>query len=113
MIYPDGKVRVANMGPTWVLAAPGGPHVGPMNLAIQGTIEIWEEDEWLHPIVLCGSAYLSMSQTQWFIYLLLEKQALSLLNTVEIWRINVIVQDCSISSALAIEILQSCSKPSK
>ena len=73
MIYPDGKVRVANMGPTWVLAAPGGPHVGPMNLAIQGTIEIWEEDEWLHPIVLCGRAYLSMPKTQWwFIYLLLD-----------------------------------------
>ena len=33
--YPDSKVRVANMGPTWILAAPGGPHVGPMNLAIR------------------------------------------------------------------------------
>ena len=32
--YPDSKIRGANMGPTWVLAAPGGPHVGPMNLAI-------------------------------------------------------------------------------
>ena len=32
---PDSKVRVANMGPTWVLAAPGGSHVGPMNLAIR------------------------------------------------------------------------------
>ena len=30
---PDSKVRVAKMGPTWVLAAPGGHHVGPMNLA--------------------------------------------------------------------------------
>ena len=35
---PDNKVRVANMGPTWVLAAPGGPHVGPMNLAIRGNL---------------------------------------------------------------------------
>ena len=35
---PDSKVRVANMGPTWVLAAPGGPHVGPMNLAIRACI---------------------------------------------------------------------------
>ena len=26
---PDSKVRVTNMGPTWVLAAPGGPQVGP------------------------------------------------------------------------------------
>ena len=25
----------ANMGPTWVLSAPDGPHVGPMNFAIR------------------------------------------------------------------------------
>ena len=31
---PDSKVLVAHLGPTWVLSAPGGPHVGPMNLAI-------------------------------------------------------------------------------
>ena len=31
---PDGKVHAANMGPTWVLSAPDGPHVSPMNLAI-------------------------------------------------------------------------------
>ena len=31
---PDSKVHGANMGPTWVLSAPDGPHVGPMNLAI-------------------------------------------------------------------------------
>ena len=30
---PDSKVHGANMGPTRVLLAPGGPHVGPMNLA--------------------------------------------------------------------------------
>ena len=33
---PDSKVRGANMGPTWVLSAPDGPHVGPMNLVING-----------------------------------------------------------------------------
>ena len=33
-ISPDSKVHGANMGPTWVLSSPGGPHVGPMNLAI-------------------------------------------------------------------------------
>ena len=27
-------VHGANMGPTWVLSSPGGPHVDPMNLAI-------------------------------------------------------------------------------
>ena len=35
LAYPDSKVHVANMGPTWVLSAPGGPHVGPMDLAIR------------------------------------------------------------------------------
>ena len=29
-IYPDSKVYGANMEPTWVLSAPGGPHVGPI-----------------------------------------------------------------------------------
>ena len=33
--FPDSKVHGANMGPTWVLPAPDGPHVGPMNLAIR------------------------------------------------------------------------------
>ena len=30
---PDNKVHRANMRPTWVLSAPDGPHVGPMDLA--------------------------------------------------------------------------------
>ena len=34
-ILPDSKVHGANMGSTWVLSAPDGPHVGPMNLAIR------------------------------------------------------------------------------
>ena len=34
---PDSKVHGANMRPTWVLSAPDGPHVGPMNLAIRAT----------------------------------------------------------------------------
>ena len=32
---PDNKDHGANVGPNWVLSAPGGPHVGPMNLAIR------------------------------------------------------------------------------
>ena len=32
--YPDSKVHVAIIGPTWVLSAPDGAHVGPMNFAI-------------------------------------------------------------------------------
>ena len=31
-IDPDSKVHGANMGPTWVLSAPDGPHVGPWTL---------------------------------------------------------------------------------
>ena len=33
--YPNNEVHGANMGPTWVLSAPDGPHVGRMNLAIR------------------------------------------------------------------------------
>ena len=32
---PDSKVHGTNMGPTWVLSAPDGPRVAPMNLAIR------------------------------------------------------------------------------
>ena len=33
--HPDNKVHWANMGPTWVLSAPVGSHVDPMNLVIR------------------------------------------------------------------------------
>ena len=36
---PDSKIHGANMGPTWVLAAPDGPHVGAINLAMRVVIE--------------------------------------------------------------------------
>ena len=32
---PDRKIHGANMGPTWVLAAPDGLRVGPMNFALR------------------------------------------------------------------------------
>ena len=35
---PDSKVHGANMGPAWVLSAPDGPHIGPMNLAISDVL---------------------------------------------------------------------------
>ena len=38
--YPYSKIHGANMGPTWVLSAPDGPHVGPMNLAIRVLISV-------------------------------------------------------------------------
>ena len=33
--FPDSRAHGANMGPTWILSAPGGPHVDPVNLAIR------------------------------------------------------------------------------
>ena len=36
-VIPESKVHGANMGSTWVLSAPDGSHVGPMNLAIRDT----------------------------------------------------------------------------
>ena len=33
-MIPDNKVHGANIGPIWGRQDPGGPHVGPMNLAI-------------------------------------------------------------------------------
>ena len=35
---PDSKVHGADMGPTWVLSAPDGPQVGPMNLTIRDAL---------------------------------------------------------------------------
>ena len=37
---PDSKVHGANMGPTWVLSAPDGPHVGPMNISIWDMVSL-------------------------------------------------------------------------
>ena len=34
VFIPDNKVHDASMGPIWGRQDPGGPHVGPMNLAI-------------------------------------------------------------------------------
>ena len=37
---PESKVYGANMGPTWVLSAPDGSHVGPLNFAIRDVLHI-------------------------------------------------------------------------
>ena len=39
-ISPDNKVHWANMGPIWVLSAPDGSHVGPMNLSIRVSLMV-------------------------------------------------------------------------
>ena len=37
---PDYKVHEGNMGPIWGRKDLGGPHVGPMNLAIWGSMRV-------------------------------------------------------------------------
>ena len=37
---PDSNVSGASMGPTWVLSAPDGPHVCPMDFAIRDAM-LW------------------------------------------------------------------------
>ena len=39
---PDSKVHGANMGPTWVLSAPDGPHVGLMNLEVKSSPPLFD-----------------------------------------------------------------------
>ena len=52
---PESKVHGANMGPTWVLSAPDGPDVGPMNLAIRvhSTGPLWGESACDWSLVAC------------------------------------------------------------
>ena len=44
----DGKIHGANMGPTWVLSAPDGPHVGPMNLAMRDVLQDYTWSQWVN-----------------------------------------------------------------
>ena len=64
--YPDSKVHGANMGSIWGQQDPGGPHVGPMNLAL------WVNISAIHPmkyansfIVLFAMAILSVPLDSW------------------------------------------------
>ena len=47
------------MGPTWVLSAPGGPHVGPMNLALWGVLKLLFSIMGLKMILLKSLPHLS------------------------------------------------------
>ena len=68
--FPDSKV----CGPKWVLSAPGGHHVGPMNVAIRAVIHAKHEHEdtdtmhWLQ-IPISQLAYIipakPITKTQW------------------------------------------------
>ena len=73
---PDNKVHGANLGPTWVLSAPDGPHVGPMKLAIRECKDLLTFSTvvlaciiWL--LFLCAilSKKLFSSSSSWFVEL--------------------------------------------
>ena len=53
--FPDSKVHGANIGPTWVLSDPDGPHVGPMNLAIKVVLVNKDNIKAPHYLALCVS----------------------------------------------------------
>ena len=61
---PDSKVQGANMGPIWVLSAPDGPHVGPMNLAIWERTGNWHSANshswWQSLLISRNGSYLHM-----------------------------------------------------
>ena len=40
LLIPDSKFHGANMGPIWGRQSPGGPNVGPMNLAVWDVISL-------------------------------------------------------------------------
>ena len=57
---PDSNVHEANMGPAWVLSAPGGPHVGPMNLVV------WDKTSWFLVLDTQATLTSSVSSADWF-----------------------------------------------
>ena len=54
---PDSKVHGATMGPTWVLSAPDGPHVGPMKNVIRDRLFMEDKDSFVLYSQRYGSWY--------------------------------------------------------
>ena len=64
-LYLDSKDHGANMRPTWVLSAPGGPHVGPMNLTIRVVYPMFDRtirETISMPTMLYGNTFNKYSQ---------------------------------------------------
>ena len=64
-VIPDSKLHGANMGPTWGRQVPGGPHVGPMNLAIRddfkrsASVVVGSPRSWWRQSYICDVCFLS------------------------------------------------------
>ena len=89
--YPDNKVHGVKMGPTWVLSAPDGPHVGPMNVAIRVYLSVW--CMYIH-MEYCKRKHKSLAAGACQLY------------------IDGLVQERRHSSASAMELRLSCTNPS-
>ena len=67
-VWTDSKVHGANMGPAWVMSAPDGPHVGPMNLAIRDTpTQKFHKVIWhlaTHEVVTPSRLYIQLTNNQ-------------------------------------------------
>ena len=63
----DSNVHGANMGPTWVLSAPDGSHVGPMNLAIRGIVPLIAKTLWPTSSMLPYGANAGLSLAERFV----------------------------------------------
>ena len=60
---PDSKVHGTNMGPTWVLSAPDGPHVCPMNRAIRVPMCGWSDHTCLGKCMINPKPLKNISET--------------------------------------------------
>ena len=86
MTPPDSKVCGANMGITWGRQDPGGPHVGPINLAIWACMEAtWQNVRLLYYFHLAESQV--FKNGSWLIW--------SLLGVWKRWVLRVFLDVCS------------------
>ena len=111
-LHPDSKVHGANMGPTWVLSAPDGPHVGPMNLAIRVVIcekvNIMDADGLIMKY-LAGTMFTYNN----LVYIQNGCTKSNTCHNHHLWyQIGGLVQERYNSSALAMELHLSCTNPS-
>ena len=103
--HPDSKVCGTNMGPTWGCQGPGGPHIGPINLAIWDPMKTtWEVGTWV--------GYQISSKTVGCNYsCMLQTQIKCICKRCPIQDINDLVQDCSNSITHTLELLQTWTTP--
>ena len=111
--YPDSKVHGANMGPAWVLSAPTGPHVGPMNLAIRVSskelyyldldIGYWESTPGIDGQATCPITIALLSELLPTGVLLKTKKCLSMGN----WMQNTMCWKNALNNAMLLEHLTS------